>query len=381
MAAKLNTDDLLLTIEGWVYNDGIRDESACYFFCILDDGSVYTMKYKTSENDTAYENAFTGKLYSCDDSVWDMAENIKAVGNIFSQMSYEMLMENFTSINWNSDYYGRSADEVVPAVDRNYYLTFYLYPLRDGKKTAAFAESDGCYILDDNAAEFLREVAYSDVYKNWTWQLWHFSKGDYGAEFKIYNDEQELYETSAAEIYYSKDYPDIVSRIVGNYSTFKIFDSGDAIYSIEQVKNFIGCKSAFDEFKHRGGYNFEQVYRGVPVYDGRVALTVDSEGYPTVLRSSYIPNIDLDVIPKQSKDIVYKSLEEMDIIEAYGDIVLYIIQKSPENLEPALAYCVTVNVKETTWNGAWYEEETQKLYCFDANTGEFLRAYMLSIPN
>ena len=181
-AMELTVDNLLLTAEGWVYHDGFMDESASYFFCILEDGTVYTMTYRTSESDTFDENAFTRKLYSCDNSVWDLAENVKAVGNIFSQMSYEMLMEDFAAIDWDSDYYVRPYDETVPAVNPEFNIIVYLYPLRDGKKTAVFASADGRHILDDNAAEFLRRVAYSDVYGNWTWQLWDFSKGNYGDE-------------------------------------------------------------------------------------------------------------------------------------------------------------------------------------------------------
>lgn len=379
-AAELNTDRLLLTMHGWVYNDGIMDNSADYFLCILDDGTVYTMKYKTSESDTIIKNTFTDKLYSCDNSVWDLAENVRAVGNLFLQMNYEMLTENFAAIDWDSDYYERPYDEEVPAVDPRYGLITYLYPLKDGKKTAVFAESDSSCILDDNAAEFLRAVKYSDIYHDWLWQLWHFSEGDYDAEFNIYNDEQELYDAGVKEIYFSKNYPDIVSRIEGNYSTFKIFDSGDALRSIEQVKNFIGCKSAFEEFKHSGGYQFEQLYKGIPVYDGRITLTVDNDGYPTMLRSSYVPNIDMDVNPERSADIVYDKLKEMDVLEFYNDTKLYIV-RDPESLEPTLARFVTVKVKENTWNGVWYEIENEKLYCFNANTGEFLNEYALSIPN
>lgn len=379
-AAELNTDDLLLTAQGVVFNDGKTDNSACYFFCILEDGTVYTMKYTLSDGDNVSENTFTKKLYSCDNSVWDLAENVKAVGNIFSQMNHEMLMENFAAIDWDSGYYERPSDEEVPAVDPKYELTFYLYPMKDGKKTAVFAASDGSYLLDGNASEFLRSVNYSDAYNTWIWQLTHFSRGDYGAEFNVYTDIQELYDAGAEEIYYSKYYPDIVSRIEGNYGTFKIFDSGDALLSLEQIKNFIGCRSAFDEFKHSGGYSFEQLYKGVPVYDGTVILTVDSEGRPDILRSSYVPNIDIDIDPKCSAENIYSTLEEMDAVENYSNTNLCIVIES-ESLEPVLARSVTVTVKENTWNGAWYMAEIEKLYCFDANSGEFLREYTLSIPN
>lgn len=71
----------------------------------------------------------------------------------------------------------------------------------------------------------------------------------------------------------------------------------------------------------------------------------------------------------------------MDVLKYDSNMELCVVQKSPENLEPTLAYCVTVTVKETVWNGAWYEEDTEKLYFFDANTGEFLREYPLSIIN
>lgn len=379
-AMELTVDNLLMSIEGWVYNDGIRDESACYFFCILEDGTVYTMKYSVSESDFAGQNAFADKLYSCDNSAWDLAENVKAVGNIFSQMSREMLMEDFYAINWSSDYYGRNADEETPAVVREYYLTSYLYPLLDGKKTAVFAESDGCYIMDDRAAEFMRLVNYSDVYKEWKWQLWHFSKGDLNAEFKIYTDSQELCDAGVEDIYYSKDNPEIVSRIKGNYSTFKIFD-GDTIRSVEQVKNFIGCKSAFDEFKRDGGgHILKQVYNGIPVYNGRVEIIVGSDGYPDELMSSYVPNINIDVSPKLSSSAALEAAESMDVIKAYGTPELCIV-KNHDVPEPVLAWAVNVEVKERTYNGAWYDTEISKRYCFDANTGEFLTEYPLAIPN
>lgn len=379
-AMELTADNLLMSIEGWVYNNGIRDESACYFFCILEDGTVYTMKYSVTESDIAGQNAFADKLYSCDNSVWDLAENVKAVGNIFSQMSREMLMENFGAINWDSDYYGRNADEVTPAVDREYYLTSYLYPMRDGKKTAVFAVSDGCYIMDDNAAEFLRKVAYSDVYKEWIWQLWHFSKGDLNAEFKIYTDSQELYDAGVTDIYYSKDNPEFVSRIEGNYSTFKIFD-GDELRSVEQVKSFIGCKSAFDEFKRDGGgHILKQVYKGVPVYNGRVQIIVGSDGYPAELISSYVPNINIDVSPMLTSASALEAAKNMDVIKTYGTPELCIV-KNHDVPEPVLAWAVNVEVKERTYNGAWYDTEISKRYCFDANTGEFLTEYPLSIPN
>lgn len=378
-AMELCTDNLLVTIEGWVYNEGIRDESACYFFCILEDGTVYTMKYKASEGDTAGVNAFTDKLYSCDNSVWDLAENVKAVGNIFSQMNREMLMEEFSQIDWDSDYYVRPDDEAVPAVDHVYDITFYLYPLRDGEKTAVFAEADGRHILDDNAAEFLRLVGKSDLYREWTWLLKHFSGGDYGAEFKIYTDEQELYNAGVTEIYYSKDYPDIVSRIEGNFSTFKISVNDSKLRTVEQVKNFVGCKSAYEEFESAGGNEFRQVYKGVPVYEGRVSLTLDNEGGVSELWSSYIPNIDIDVNPKASADIAYETLKGMGVTAA-GNMELYIV-RDLETLEPILARCVAVKVQENVHDGNYYAAEREVLYCFNADTGEFFREITLSIAN
>lgn len=84
--------------------------------------------------------------------------------------------------------------------------------------------------------------------------------------------------------------------------------------------------------------------------------------------------------PKCSAENIYSTPEEMDAVENYSNMKPCIVRE-PESLEPVLASCVTVTVKENTWNGARYLTENQKLYCFDTNKGEFLREYALSIPN
>lgn len=202
------------------------------------------------------------------------------------------------------------------------------------------------------------------------------------ADFKIYTNEDELYAAGVTDIVYQKDEnkKNVIGRIQGNYSQFKILNYDDAFCSLEQIKNFVGFDSLQDEFIIENKYIFKQQYKGIPVYGHCIRLTVDDNGVPIELISNYLPNINIkSVEPLISEQEAYRIISTLDVLDVWNDISLYIIEKDPENLEPSLVWGATVTVKSHLWNDPKYEIESQKMFCIDAYTGEFLREYPLGI--
>lgn len=199
--------------------------------------------------------------------------------------------------------------------------------------------------------------------------------------YEIYTSEEQIYSMGATKIEYQSHGPrnDIIKYIEGNYSAFPILTHDEALLSLEQIKYFIGCDSPNDEFIVEGKYRFNQIYKNIPVYAHKVDLSVDNNGIPTKIISDYLPNINLETVePKINIQQAYEIINKMNVLNVYDDMELYIVEDI-EKFEPKLAWCSRVSVEYEIW-GTNTIGEIDTMYCIDAKTGEFLREYVLSIP-
>ncbi|MDE6782051.1 MAG: hypothetical protein K2J40_11445 [Ruminococcus sp.] len=113
-----------------VYND----TDVIYYFVVLNDGNVFTME-KNYKSDN-YE--FHKKIFSCDDSAWETADNIENIGT-FSPKETETLSGYIAGINPDSDYYDRERDDMgmAPDVIESVYYSYYCY-IPNGEKKSVF---------------------------------------------------------------------------------------------------------------------------------------------------------------------------------------------------------------------------------------------------
>lgn len=203
-------------------------------------------------------------------------------------------------------------------------------------------------------------------------------------EFAVYTDEMQIYEAGAEMLSYREEgsHTNLIEKIHGHYCTFDILNAEDALRSVEQIKNFIGCKSPaeefeVEEFKSGDGtiYNLRQIYRGIP-YDPNngVRIYVDENGKAESLVSSYLAGADeVSDEPLISEEEVYEIVKNADdVVEIYDVMGLYVTDR---DFEPVLAWAVDVKAMMNNWSDNTYEI----VYCVDADTGEIFKQVPIAI--
>ncbi|KAB2845927.1 MAG: hypothetical protein F9K45_02965 [Melioribacteraceae bacterium] len=111
---------------------------------------------------------------------------------------------------------------------------------------------------------------------------------------------------------------------------------------------------------------FSQTYKGLPVVNGGILVSINKENKVTTLLSSYIPDLDIDINPKLSSSsalsIVENKLnlnEVKDLSQIKTELNIY-----EKNNKVYLIWVVGVNLTDPF---------ISKDYYLDANTGEILK--------
>ena len=98
--------------------------------------------------------------------------------------------------------------------------------------------------------------------------------------------------------------------ISGKYTDAKITNEEDAIKSLDSVKTIMKLSNPTQEFtsvnvtdfENSTTYRLQQSYKNIPVYDSQVIVSTDKNGVTTSLSGNYKPGINIDVMPKVSRE-------------------------------------------------------------------------------
>lgn len=169
------------------------------------------------------------------------------------------------------------------------------------------------------------------------------------------------------EISYSYGEGNILKFIDGSFSSETIDSSKDVLKALEKVKDEMKFKDISKELKLSSEetnedmtyYKFEQIYKNVPVYKQNIIVMVDKHGKINGLSGYYIPNIDVDVNPKKTKDDIEakikNTLGENSVIMS-NDLYVWAEYESQ-----SLIYVVK-----------GYSSTNSAEFIVDANTGEII---------
>lgn len=119
------------------------------------------------------------------------------------------------------------------------------------------------------------------------------------------------------EISYSYSDGNIPKFIDGSFSSDTITSSQDVLKALENIKEEMKFKDISKELKlsseetneNMTYYKFEQIYNNVPVYKQNIIVMVDKQGKINGLSGYYIPNIDVDINPKKSKEDIETTIK------------------------------------------------------------------------
>ncbi len=173
--------------------------------------------------------------------------------------------------------------------------------------------------------------------------------------------------SSKEEISYSYSEGNVPKFIDGTFSSKTVSSSDDVLQALEDIKDVMKFENILEELelskeeKSKGitYYKYNQVYKGVPVYNQNIIISVDKNGKILGLSGYYIPDIDIDVIPKKTKEDVEKNLTEIlgeNATIISNDLYVWAGYESQN-----LIYVVT-----------GYSDEMVSLFLVDANSGEIL---------
>ena len=118
---------------------------------------------------------FSQKLYSCDDSAWNYAENIRLIGTL-SQSDTNSINEYVSKIDMTSECYDRQRDDMglTPEVEESIDYSIFTYLLTEsGEKEAVRIKTYGVNqgrsyeIYDENANSALELIQNSQFFNEW----------------------------------------------------------------------------------------------------------------------------------------------------------------------------------------------------------------------
>lgn len=171
-ALVLSIENLVLTIQCSHPNSDDRD--ILYFLCVQSDGSVYSLNYSIVK-DGVRSYDFSQRLYSCDDSAWNYAENIELIGRL-SQSDTSSINEYVSKIDMTSECYDRQRDDMgmAPEVEESVDYSIFTYLLTEsGEKETFRIKSYGVNqgrsyeTYDENALAALDLIQNSQFFNEW----------------------------------------------------------------------------------------------------------------------------------------------------------------------------------------------------------------------
>ncbi len=155
--------------------------------------------------------------------------------------------------------------------------------------------------------------------------------------------------------------------IDGSYTNKKVTNSKEALKSLNELKMQMKFKNAEEEFSllteetisNITYYKFKQIFKEIPVFNHNLIISTDSNGNILSLSGYYLPDIELDVVPK-----IPKEKAEQNVKNILGDQTK--IQETVLNIidldnKIKLVYIIKA-----------YNENEYKEFIVDANNGEII---------
>lgn len=176
----------------------------------------------------------------------------------------------------------------------------------------------------------------------------------------------DLVGTSTSISYsYSDDH--ILKSIDGRFSKQLIHSSSDVLTALESIKDKIGFKDATKEFvllseETSEGityYKYNQVYKGTPVLYQNIIVSVDQNKNILGYSGYYIPNIQVDVVPKKSAEEIEKNIKKH-------------LGKNSNIVSNTLSIWADIKQYTLVYNILGYSDSKAVICIVDANTGEIL---------
>lgn len=140
-----------------------------------------------------------------------------------------------------------------------------------------------------------------------------------------------------------------ISFISGSFSDIEVKSPEEAILSLYGIKTLMGCKSPKDELRlestnsdeYGSVFNFEQVYKDIPVYGRSIVVATDDTDHTSALNSSFTSDIDISIKPSLSEKKAIKVVEDQGdtVITNYG-LYIYIDDES----QPKLVWNLETNM-------------------------------------
>lgn len=169
------------------------------------------------------------------------------------------------------------------------------------------------------------------------------------------------------EISYSYSEGNIPKFIDGAFSKDKINSSDDVLKALETLKDEMKFKDISKELKlsskETNGdityYKFDQIYNNVPVYKQNIIVMVDKQGKINGLSGYYIPNINIQVTPKKTKEEI-----ETIIKNTLGD--------TAKILSNELYIWAGYKKQKLIYVVQGYSNTNAACFMVDANTGEII---------
>lgn len=153
-----------------------------------------------------------------------------------------------------------------------------------------------------------------------------------------------------------------VKYIEGRFTDYIIKSPVDAIYSLNSVKTIMKINSPENEFvlkrTDKDGdlvyYRLQQVFHGIPVFDGQIVLGTDNNGYGNFINANYIPITNFDTNPLIQEADVVKKVKQPGKSVRSAELVIY-----------------TTSVTEKNFL-AWKVDRIDKLVFVDAKNGAII---------
>ena len=146
-----------------------------------------------------------------------------------------------------------------------------------------------------------------------------------------------------------KDFDGEIIALEGNYSNDSIDSFDDAINSLNDIKHTLGIDNPRNEYEpsiHNSTdvsetYVLQQIYKDIPVYARTISISVNKQGEPYLLNSSYKPNINVSTTPRKTESQILELLNannNSDYSYTVDGLTIFSLYDYEDS--PVLAYAV-----------------------------------------
>lgn len=185
---------------------------------------------------------------------------------------------------------------------------------------------------------------------------------------KLNNNDSYGSESNTEIVSIVRDENGAVKFIDGTFTDIKVKSESDAYKALDTLKDELKFNNVEDEFyiesvetsKNITYYRFHQKYKDVEVYSTNLIVSVDENGKVLSMSGYYVPNIEINVNSKKTKEELEKIVKDelgnnnVEIVESNKYIYA-------DNQYTNLVYIIDA-----------YSNEEIKEYIVDANTGDII---------